>query len=126
VVCLCLARCQLSQRDPTGQRGAALQKIPAASFIRTHQFLLKLFFINDTTTESRLRGWGVYAALPNPASAHEQGLDLRYACVAAWSFAPRLDQTLATRGWLLGLVRQGTDGPCRHGAMAPRGVGIHP
>jgi hypothetical protein len=25
--------------------------------------------------------------------------------IAAWSFAPRLDQTLATRGWLIGLVR---------------------
>jgi hypothetical protein len=29
---------------------------------------------------------------------------------AVWSFAPRLDQTLATRRWLI------TDGPCRHGA----------
>src|SRR5262245_44876376 len=57
VVCLGLARCQLSQRDPTGQRGAALEEIPAASSFRTHQSLLRTwFFINDATTKSRPRG----------------------------------------------------------------------
>src|SRR5215468_11191657 len=57
VVGLGLARCQLSQRDPTGQRGAALEELPAASSFRTHQSLLRTwFFINDAATKSRPRG----------------------------------------------------------------------
>src|SRR5215510_5029297 len=57
VVCLCLARCQLSQRDPTGQRGAALEELPAAGSLRTHQSLLRTwFFIDGATTKSRPRG----------------------------------------------------------------------
>src|SRR5215468_5259567 len=63
VVGLGLARCQLSQRHPTGQRGAALEELPAASSFRTHQFLLRGFF-NDTTTKSRPAETRVYAALP--------------------------------------------------------------
>src|SRR5262249_15811686 len=57
VVRLCLACRQLSQRDPTGQRGAALDEIPAGSSFRTHQSLLRTwFFINDAMTKSRPRG----------------------------------------------------------------------
>src|SRR5215475_11814655 len=56
VVCLCLDRCQLSQRDPTGQRGAALEELPAVGSFRTHQSLLRTwFFINDARTKSRPR-----------------------------------------------------------------------
>ena len=42
-------------------------------------------------------------------------VDFAVGMLAAWSLAPRLDQTLATCGWLIGLARQGTDGrtlPC--------------
>jgi tripartite-type tricarboxylate transporter receptor subunit TctC len=46
------------------QHGATLQDIPAAGSFRTHQSLSK----NDTRTTR------IYAALPNLASAHEQGL----------------------------------------------------
>src|SRR5262252_1632360 len=53
VVCLCLDRCQLSQRDPTGQRGAALEELSAASSFRTHQSLPSK---NVMATKSRPRG----------------------------------------------------------------------
>src|SRR5260370_27181312 len=61
VVCWCLVRCWClaerrryrSQRDPTGQRAAALYELPAASSFRTHRFPPSK---NDTTTKSRPRG----------------------------------------------------------------------
>src|SRR5258707_15835108 len=61
VVCWCLVRCWClaerrryrSQREPTGQRAAALYELPAASSFRTHRFPPSK---NDTTTKSRPRG----------------------------------------------------------------------
>src|SRR5262249_32301538 len=54
----------------SGQRGAALEELPAASSFRTHQSLLRRM-TRRRITSSLTR---VYAALPNRASAHEQGL----------------------------------------------------
>jgi hypothetical protein len=95
------SQCQPTRQRATRQRASALQELPAASSFRTHRFLLRN---NDTATESCPRGreytrpcqiWPV----PMSRGAHDQGLG-----------------GLAARGWLIGLVRQGTDGPCRHGA----------
>src|SRR5262249_7393346 len=74
VVRLCVDR--HSQCQPTGQRGATLQELPAASpfrthrcFLRTHQSLLRKMAHHDEITSKRTR---TYAVLPNLASAHEQ------------------------------------------------------